>query len=446
MGYSFQMKILHAFHNADLINGVDRTTLTLLRALQGQGVEVLALVPQTGDVTRALDESGVAYMVSELRCCRGPAKMAEFAYLSRAAVRAGEIEARIRRDHVDLVHLNTGHLIDGALAAARAGVASIWHIHSPFEVDFQRYSSFMASEGYAWLLGELGDHVIAVSDDVRNSLLRWIPSNFVSVLHNGIDVEHLERRAQHSQPSIREELGLPPDASLVLGVGRISAQKDFASFVRVARRVVNMNSSVYFAIAGPAEDRSLAEALHRQVDELELDHRVFLLGPRRDVPALLAQCNAFLSTAIFEGHPLTSLEAMALQRPVVAMDCMGLRECVRHEVNGLVVPLGDEEACARAVLCVLEQAGLAQSLGECGRRSVLDRYSAAAYAKGFLAIAERTLAAFHPRKSAPAACLVLALLSEVRDAHDRLARLNERPKGMLARIRSSLAELLNRMR
>lgn len=446
MGYSTTMKILHVFHNADLVNGVDRTTLTLLRALQRQGVEVMALVPQAGDVTHALDESGVAYTVSDLRCCRGPAKMAELSYLGRAAVRTGEIEAWVRQSHIDLVHLNTGHLIDGALAAARSGVASIWHIHSPFEIDLQRYSGFMDPEGYAWLLSELGNHVIAVSDDVRKSLLSWLPAGRVSTLYNGIDVDDLEQRARQQRPSIREELGLAADTRLVLGVGRISAQKDFASFVRVAQKVVTSRPSACFAIVGPAEDQPLADALHRQVAELGLSHCVFILGPRSDVPSLLTQSNAFLSTAIFEGHPLTSLEAMAMRRPVVAMDCVGLRECIQHEVGGLLVPLGNEQACAQAVLRVLDEVGLAESLGARGRQSVLDRYSAAAYARGFLDIAERARAGHTAGQQAAVASFVLGLLVEIREAHDRIVRLNQRPRGFLARIRPRLSELINRMR
>ena len=55
------MKILHVFHHSNLVNGVDRTTLTLLRALHQLGVNVSALVPARGDVTQALDELGVPY-------------------------------------------------------------------------------------------------------------------------------------------------------------------------------------------------------------------------------------------------------------------------------------------------------------------------------------------------------------------------------------------------
>ena len=115
------MKILHVFHYSNLVNGVDRTTLTLLCALRQLGVDVCALVPDRGDVTQALDELNVPYRIAPLRCCTGPSKSAGLTYLSHAATRAEMIESWLREDDFDLIHLNTGHLIDGAIAACSRG-------------------------------------------------------------------------------------------------------------------------------------------------------------------------------------------------------------------------------------------------------------------------------------------------------------------------------------
>ncbi len=430
------MRILHIFHYSNLVNGVDRTTLTLLRALRGLGVEVSALVPATGDVTAALDEMGVSYRVAPLGCCSGPSLPAELSYLANAASRAEMLEAWMREEQFDIVHLNTGHLLDGAIAACKAGVPAIWHIHAPFEIDLERYARFMGADAYGWLLGQLGGHVIAVSDDVRNSVLKQLPAEKVTTLYNGIDVDDLDRRARIPTTPLREELGLPGHVPLVLGVGRISAQKDFATFVRVASQVADRIPEACFVIAGPTEAQDLAAALPRQIAELGLDGRVFLLGPRSDVPALLAQCDVFLSTAIFEGQGLAALEAMVLEKPVVAMDCVGLRECIRHEIDGLLVPLGDESACARAVCRVLNDRPLATALGEQGRVSVVERYSAEAYGKGFLAICRRVLDEAH-QGGAPAAAFAHGLLKAVREANARADRLNQR-QGLRARMGSKL--------
>lgn len=430
------MKTLHIFHHSNLTNGVDRTTLTLLAALQRLGVSVHALVPESGDASQALDGLRVPYRLGALGCCTGPSRAAELAFLARAANRAQMIGDWLREEKFDLVHLNTGHLLDGAMAACKANVPALWHIHSPFEVDLERYARFMGPAAYAWMLADVGRHVVAVSEDVRASLLQWLPPEKVSVLYNGIDISDIDARAQQAITPLREELGLAIDTPIVLGVGRISAQKDFATFVRVAKRVADVHPHVCFAIAGPPEAADLAEALSRQIQELGLARRVFMLGPRNNVPALLAQCDAFLSTAIFEGQGLACIEAMAMRKPAVAMGCVGLRECIEHDRDGLLVPLGDEVACAQAVLRVLQDKPLAETLGENGRQTALHKYSAEAYAKGFLAIAEKVVE--EPgRNKAASAEFVLGLLNEIREVGEQAARLGQ-PKLLRTRLKARL--------
>jgi glycosyltransferase involved in cell wall biosynthesis len=436
------MKTLHVFHHSDLVNGVDRTTLTLLRALREAGNDVHAMVPELGHVTAALDELGVAYRVSTLGCCRGPARAAELAFLARVAQRTGEIEAWIRETGAELVHLNTGHLLDAAIAAARAGVPAVWHIHAPFYIDLQRYERFMPPAGYGWLLGQLGQHVIAVSDDVRDSLTAHLHPAQVTTLYNGIDVDDIDQRAALPSPSLRAELGFEERDPVVFGVGRISAQKDFATFVRVARRVVDELPNARFSIIGPVEDRALADALPTQIRDLGLERHVFLLGPRTDVPALLIQGNAFLSTAIFEGQGLAALEAMSLRLPAVAMDCVGLRECIESGVDGHLVPLGDEKASASVLARVLVDGDEARRLGERGRHSVLTKYSSRAYALGFMDIANRTIEAHQVSPVPPGAAeFALGLLTEIAYAEEALRRRNAQP-GLGARVSGMLKRRL----
>ena len=435
------MKTLHIFHHSNLVNGVDQTTLTLLRGLHRMGNQVSALVPQKGDVTAALDRDRIPYRVSDLPCCTGPSRMAELRYLSRAASRADEIAVWLTEEHFDLVHLNTGHLLDGAIAATKAGIPAIWHIHAPFEVDYARYASVMSPEGYAWLLGELGSHVLAVSEDIRQSIVKHLPPERVTTLFNGIDVDDIDRRAALGTEDICKTLGLGANTPIVLGVGRISAQKDFATFVTVAAEVVRLNEKVCFAIAGPAEDPALAEHLAAHIKALQLEKRVFLLGPRSDIPSLLMQSSVFLSTAVFEGQGLAALEAMALRKPVVAMACVGLRECIESEQDGILVELGDVQACAHAITRVLEDRALAERLGHEGRKSVIRRFSADAYAQAFDAIATRAIEA--PRcAGSGAADFTLGLLRNLREAHERLI-LAEKPRTLRARARSKLQSLIS---
>ncbi|HRQ46768.1 MAG TPA: glycosyltransferase family 4 protein [Rhodocyclaceae bacterium] len=435
------MKILHVFHHSNLLNGVDRTTLTLMRALARQGAEVRALVPQRGSVTDALEADGIAFRVADLPCCTSPAPMAELRFFARAASRAKEIATWLDEDRVDLVHLNTGHLIDGAIGAALTGTPAIWHIHAPFEVDYARYARTMSPGGYAWLLGDLGSHVLAVSDDVRTSLLAHLEADRVSTLYNGIDVAELERRAEAEPSDLRSELGLAANAPLVLGVGRISAQKDFAAFVRVAKETVDRHAEVCFAIIGPPEDPALAAALRDMITELRLERRVFVLGPRDDVPQLLDQAQIFLSTAVFEGQGLAALEAMALRKPVVAMACVGLRECIVHDHDGMLVPPADERAAASTLIELLASPARAQPLGENARRAVLERFSADTYARAFLSIAEHVSGPV-PIARRGAAEYSLGLLGSAVNAFERLSSTTVPARSLPDRLREKLRELL----
>src|SRR3569832_508296 len=213
------MKILHLFHHSNLTNGVDRTTLTLLTALQQLGVEVRALVPAGGEVTEALAALRVPYRIAPLGCSTGPSKVAELNYLSQAAARAQLIAQWLREERVKFVHLNSGHFLDGAIAASMSGVPAIWHIHSPFVVDYQRYARVMGPAAFGWLQSGMGEYVIGVSHDVRTSQLQWLPPTQISALFFGFVVGVFDERAQQPTTSLCEELNMDVFSFFVLGVG-----------------------------------------------------------------------------------------------------------------------------------------------------------------------------------------------------------------------------------
>lgn len=439
------MKSLHIFHHFTLHNGVDRTCLTLVKALHDLGHDPHAIVPQEGPVTEALADTGIPYNVMPLLCCTSPAWRAQLRFLSEAAVRATQVEDLLRQEDFDYVHINTGHPFDIALAAAKVGVPVIWHIHSPFETDYQRYERFLSPQGYAWILEGLGSQIITVSEDMRHDLIRHLPSYRVHTIFNGIDLHDLWQRAEKGSGNVRGELGFPGSSRIVLGVGRISKEKDFATFVRIAECIAAQDSKVYFVIAGPCEDQRLAESLKVQIVQSGLKERVFLLGSRSDVPRLMVQSDVFLSTSVSEGHPLTTLEAMAMDLPVVAMACTGLRECIQDRVDGLLVPLGDVEATADAVLQVIGNADLAEKLGRAARLSITERFSIHNYAHQFLDVADKALN-FGPSLLAPGAVdLIQGLLGELGRARRQIDKLDI-DRSMRARFRQSIRKVFNLVR
>ncbi|WP_341328144.1 glycosyltransferase family 4 protein [Methylotuvimicrobium sp. KM2] len=415
------MKTLHLFHHSNLKNGVDKTTCTLIVALKKLGVEPIAVVPEAGEVTDYLDAQGIVFRIIPYSCCLSHAERAQLRFLADSYDRQEALLSFIAEQSPDLIHINTAHLLHAGLAAAQLRIPTVWHIHSPFDEDLKRYRPLIGQGGYIWLLERLSSHLLGVSDDVKRTLAEFLPVERITTLYNGIDIDELTRAAQNEDGDLRQALNCPADAKLILGVGRISAQKDFAAFARVAARVIETQPDAFFIIAGPRQESEAVDLLEQEITRLQLSDRVLMLGPRGDVPNLCAQSDVFLSTAIFEGQGIAALEAMAFKKPVVAMACQGLRECIRHEHDGLLVEPGDEAGAADAIVRVLDNPEFAAELGNNGRQSVAAHFSSDQYARQFLAVAESAIAYGPARITEHEFELLQGLLKQIHYAHTRLS-------------------------
>ena len=174
---------------------------------------------------------------------------------------------------------------------------------------------------------------------------------------------------------------------------------------------------------------------------ISFSDKVFVLGPRLDVPSLVKQSDCFLSTAIFEGQGIAALEAMALKKPVVAMACSGLRECIKHDHDGILVALGDEQAAATNVINVLKNPELANKLGNNGKQSVIDRFSSIEYARQFLFRVEEAKAFGPAPVTESTLAFIQGLLIEINLAHQRLLQLEA--ETVLQRMKRALWKIMH---
>lgn len=155
---------------------------------------------------------------------------------------------------------------------------------------------------------------------------------------------------------------------LVASAGRLEEQKGYEYLVRAARFVVDQHPHVRFVVAGCGPRRP---ALERLIGELGLDDHFHLLGFRSDVPAVLAACDLFVSSSLWEGLPLAVLEAMLLARPVVATDVGGTREVVRPGETGILVPPRDPVGLALALSRLVDDPALGHRYASQGRELAL---------------------------------------------------------------------------
>ncbi len=105
---------------------------------------------------------------------------------------------------------------------------------------------------------------------------------------------------------------------------------------------------------------------------LGLDGHFRILGARKTVADVIRLCDILVNASLTEGLPTVVLEAMACARPVVATNVGGVPECVVDGVTGILVPPGDVEALAAAILRLVEDRGLAACMGLAGRERALE--------------------------------------------------------------------------
>lgn len=158
----------------------------------------------------------------------------------------------------------------------------------------------------------------------------------------------------------------------VLSVGAISRQKNYGLLIEVAEALKSAGTPdplPRFRIAGGGAD---LPALKARVAERGLNDLIEFLGERSDVPELMQDSDLYLNLSLYEGMPITLLEAMASGLPIVASDVPGNRELVEDGENGKKAPLGDADAIARAISSVLSDPDLYRGLSEGSIRKSAD--------------------------------------------------------------------------
>ena len=167
--------------------------------------------------------------------------------------------------------------------------------------------------------------VIAVSVKAAENYRERLHVNLpLWIIPNGINLR-LFRCAEADRTDHRKRLSLRPDNKLVLQVGRLLPIKQQLLSLRAMLPLLLEDGSIQLWFAGLAEDQDYVNKLRMAIDEAGLSKRIFILGSRDDVPALLAAADLFLMPSLQEAQSIAMLEALASGVPIVASNISGLR-------------------------------------------------------------------------------------------------------------------------
>jgi glycosyltransferase involved in cell wall biosynthesis len=164
----------------------------------------------------------------------------------------------------------------------------------------------------------------------------------------------------------------PIDQPFAVAVGRLSPEKDFATLMQAAPIVIQSVSDFRLRIVGDGSERPRLESLIR---ELRLENHVTLVGARDDVPRELRRAGFYVASSLKEGISLTLLEAMAVGLPVVTTNVGGNPEVIEEGVTGRLVPSGDPQSLAQAIVSMCDAQSNWLAMGQAGRRRVEEHFN-----------------------------------------------------------------------
>jgi glycosyltransferase involved in cell wall biosynthesis len=277
----------------------------------------------------------------------------------------------IRRHRISVLH-STDRPRDAlscVLLGKLTGAKSVVHVHV-------KCADWMGRP-VLWAMAH-ADALVGVSRFVIRSLVeKGCRTEKTHLLLNAIDVADWNYRLDPSP--IRAEFNLPSNAPVVACVARLFHWKGQADLIRAFALVRRELPDVRLLIVGEDDlivtGRSFAAELRALARDLGLENHVIFTGQRADVPALLAASDVFALPSFEEPFGLVFLEALAMKKPVVALDNGGTPEVVEHQKSGLLSSPGDIDALASNLLALLRDPVMRAQMGEYGRRQVETRFT-----------------------------------------------------------------------
>lgn len=195
----------------------------------------------------------------------------------------------------------------------------------------------------------------------------------VNHIYNGVDVKMYSPGKE--KVFGRKQLGIPENSFVVGAVGRLDPIKDHLTLFRSIQLAREKIPNVCLIVVGDGPER---DGLEQEAGE-----GIVFLGNRTDVPEILKTLDLMVLSSLNEGISNTILEAMAAELPVAATLVGGNSELVQDGISGVLVPSGDAQAMANAIIEYASDSGLRSAHSRAGRERVVANFSVDAMVRGY---------------------------------------------------------------
>ncbi len=359
-----KIRILYVITLSEL-GGAQKILFYLVRALYQDNFEITVACSPGGELVEWLKELGAVKIVEIPQLRRSVSLL----YDLSALWRLGRLMAG---GCFDVVHCHSSKAgILGRTAAFLAGIKKrIFTVHgwgiTPEQSRLRQFFYTIVEKAVAMISTNL---VCVSKADFDWGLKKRIAPSKLTVIYNGVPHHSLFKAG-----FLRAELGLGADDLLVGTVCRLSAQKNPLYFLELASVLLSVNNSlnVYFILIG---DGPLRNRCEDYINLNRLQKHIFLLGSREDASSLAGDFDVFCLFSLWEGLPLTIIEAMLNKLPVLANSIGGVPELVVDGETGFLVEPGDKSQALKKMIKLLGDHKLRKQLGISGYHKAKSDFS-----------------------------------------------------------------------
>ena len=205
--------------------------------------------------------------------------------------------------------------------------------------------------------------IVCISHDVAKIVKKMTRDpQKIEIIYSGIDLGKFNQSFDNFK--IRETLNIPEDKIIVTGVGALSPEKDFTTFLKTAKIALEHVKNIHFLIVGKGKE---APQLKRLSQELEIESNINFLGFRKDVPALLLQSDVFMLCSKSEGLGTSFIDAAAAECALIGTNTGGIPEIIEDSKTGFLASVGSCKELSMKLISILQDANLRKSLAKAAR-------------------------------------------------------------------------------
>lgn len=286
-----------------------------------------------------------------------------------------KLEKIVSKENITLIH--THH----RMAAFYVAVLGLYKKCAFFSTAHNTFYNKKALTQFSYKHSNL----IACGDMVKKNLVDFysIPEKQVDVIHNAVKpfkediISDRTIRELHNQGYF-----------LVGNVGRLSEQKGMEYFIKAIPEVLKKHDNARFLIVGSGEDE---EKLKRLTETLDIKNKVIFLGYRNDIQNIISQLDLLVLSSLWEGLPLTPIEAFSVGKTTVATAVDGTPEIVEDGVSGILIEPKNSKAIAEKIVFMIENPDERLKMEKAAKKRFEQEFSFEKFAEKYIAVYKKKI-------------------------------------------------------